>query len=310
MLNAINLKEKHRIFSAPIAEVEHRTAHHADHAVLNVFETRRAAFHFDLRFDHPVVVSMIQGRKVMHLNQKGSFDFLPGQTIVMPASELMYIDFPDATHQAPTQCLALEISDGFVRSTLSWLNEYYPRTDSDAWQWTNDNFLLLNNTPVQDTLNRLISAMVHQGYSKQMTASNATRELIAALLQTQARTFLLQNADKLSTQNRVAFAVKYIREHLRSPISIDDLVNKACMSRAQFFRAFRRELGETPVQFIQRERLRMAKRLMLHLGRTATEACFECGFASLNYFSRTFRQYEGMSPTAWLLSHRRALGVA
>jgi AraC-like DNA-binding protein len=39
---------------------------------------------------------------------------------------------------------------------------------------------------------------------------------------------------------------------------------------------------------------------MLLQGRTATQACYDCGFGSLNYFSRLFKQTEGMSPTAWL----------
>ena len=67
MLDRFNLKEKHKIFSSPATEVEHRTSHNSDHAILNVFETRKITHSFDLKFDNPVVVSMIQGKKVMHL---------------------------------------------------------------------------------------------------------------------------------------------------------------------------------------------------------------------------------------------------
>lgn len=310
MLNGINLKEKHKIFSAPKSDVEHRTSHPADHAVLNVFETRRATESFDLKFDNPVVVSMIQGKKIMHLNERAPFAFTPGETIVMPASELMYIDFPEATAENPTQCMALEISSGFVQSTMEWLNEYFPKTDRGMWEWNKDNFLLLNNIGVQDSLNRLIRVLVENDYGRQMLAGNTTRELIAMLMQTHARHFLLANADSLSTRNRLAHVVQYIRRNLTENLHTDDLAERACLSRAQFFRAFRRELGETPVQFINSERIRRAKRL-LRQGRTATQACYDSGFSSLNYFSRLFKQTEGVSPTAWLARQgmRRHEGV-
>ncbi|MCZ4408922.1 AraC family transcriptional regulator [Cryomorphaceae bacterium 1068] len=302
MLDRFNLKEKHKIFSSPTTEVEHRTSHNADHAVLNVFETRKITHSFDLKFDNPVVVSMIQGKKVMHLKEKDPFEFTPGETIVMPASELMYIDFPEAKQDDPTQCMALEISHGFVHSTMAWLNEYFPKVDKGTWNWTDDNFLLMNNLQVQDGLNRLIRVMVQDNFGKQMMASNTTRELIAALMQTNARHFLLENLKELSTRNRLAGVIQFIRQNISSKLTIEQLADKACLSRAQFFRKFQREMGETPVQFVNRERLRLAKRHMLQNRRTVTQACFESGFQSLNYFSRTFKKYEGMSPNAWRAS--------
>lgn len=299
MLQGLNLVEKYKIFSTPKSEVEYRTAHSADHAVLNVFETSRVTYSFDLKFDNPVVVSMIQGKKVMHLRDKKPFDFLPGQTIVMPSSELMYIDFPEAQQHNPTQCMALEISSGFVQETLSWLNEYFPKVDNEPWTWTKDNFLLLNNQHIQGNINSLIRVLLNNEFGRQMKAANVTKELIMALLQTQARYFLLNNIDKLHTKNRLANVVKYIRTHLHRPIHIKELINEACLSRAQFFKAFQREIGESPLHFINRERLQMAKRKLLSEGKSVTDACFESGFSSLNYFSRLFRNMEGVSPTEW-----------
>ncbi len=299
MLTGINLKEKHKIFSTPKREVEHRTAHSADHAVLNVYETQRTAYQFDLVFDHPVVVSMIQGKKQMHLHSRDPFDFFPGQTVVMPASELMSIDFPEASLDHPTQCMALEISPGFVNGTLMWLNENFPRIDDQTWNWTKDSFHLLHNATIQQDLNRLVRVMVESDLRKDLRATNTTRELIASLLQTQARSLLLANASQLSTRNRLAHVIQYIRENIHRKLDIQDLANQACLSRAQFFRSFRRELGETPVNFINRERIRIAKRALVSQGKSISHTAFDCGFSSENYFVRVFKKMEGSTPGLW-----------
>jgi len=304
MLDRFNLKEKHKIFSSPVTDIEHRTSHNADHAVLNVFETRKITHSFDLKFDNPTVVSMIQGKKVMHLKSIDPFEFRPGETIVMPACELMYIDFPEASQDTPTQCMALEISDGFVQNTMTWLNEYFPKVDDGSWNWTKDNFLLMNNENVQESLNRLIRTMVQNNYGKQLMASNATRELIAMLMQTNARHFLLDNLKALSTRNRLAGVIQFIRKNITSKFTIDELADKACLSRAQFFRSFQREMGETPVEFVNKERLRLAKRHLLQHNQSISQACYGSGFSSLNYFSRIFKKFEGVTPTEWIHTKR------
>jgi transcriptional regulator GlxA family with amidase domain len=131
----------------------------------------------------------------------------------------------------------------------------------------------MNNQNVQESKNRLIRTMVQNNYGKQLMASNATRELIATLMQTNARLFLLNNLKELSTRNRLAVEVHFIQKNITSKFTVDELADKACLSRAQFFRSFQREMGETPVEFVNKERLRLAKRHMLQHNRSVSQAC-------------------------------------
>jgi len=50
---------------------------------------------------------------------------------------------------------------------------------------------------------------------------------------------------------------------------------------------------------VNKERLRLAKRHMLQHNRSISQACYESGFSSLNYFSRAFKKAEGVSPSHW-----------
>ena len=91
-------------------EVENRTAYTIDTAELNIYETQHIAEQVELTFTSPVLASMIRGKKVMHLPGTPSFDFLPGESVIVPGQETMRIDFPEAQTQNPTQCLALAIA--------------------------------------------------------------------------------------------------------------------------------------------------------------------------------------------------------
>ena len=145
--------------------------------------------------------------------------------------------------------------------------------------------------------------LVNNQYGRQLHAANTTSELIAALLQTHARHLLLTDTNALSARNRLAFVIRYIRKNLTRQHAIEDLAQKACLSRAQFFRAFKNEVGETPVQFILRERIEMAKRMLRFRKSSITDVCYQCGFSSVNYFSRIFRKQVGMSPSQWQEQH-------
>ena len=102
-------------------EVENRTAYTIDTAELNIYETHHVAEKVELTFNSPVLASMIRGKKVMHLPDTPSFDFLPGESVIVPSEETMRIDFPEAQTQNPTQCLALAIAPDKVRQVTDLL---------------------------------------------------------------------------------------------------------------------------------------------------------------------------------------------
>ncbi len=90
--------------------------------------------------------------------------------------------------------------------------------------------------------------------------------------------------------------IAYIRQHLSEPLSISQLCRYGCMSRANFFRAFKRATGLSPVAFINRERVLCAAQLLLQDFQSLADVCYQVGFNSVSYFIRTFKKYFGMTP--------------
>ena len=289
--------------------VENRTVYALDGFELNIFETHRTAHRVPLRLDGLALTTMLRGKKVMHLPGRAGFDYLPGESVVVDKDELMEIDFPEACLCQPTQCLAVAIAPDTIRHTVDMLNERYPRAEShQPWDIAGPDFAHLTNTPeLTDTLGRLVAVSRTSDINKDVLAGFTLQELLVRLMQTQARQLIFQDYARHLTTHRFAAVVGYIKQHLAESLTIDKLSALACMSKATFFRVFKREFGLTPVEFIIRERLGEAKRLLRHPLASVAEVCLRAGFNNMSYFQALFKKHEGITPGAYKRDVARTL---
>ncbi|MGC9400722.1 MAG: substrate-binding domain-containing protein [Anaerolineae bacterium] len=98
-------------------------------------------------------------------------------------------------------------------------------------------------------------------------------------------------------QRLVRQAMVYIHEHYAEPISRADLAEHVALSEDYLTDCFRKELGVTPITYINRYRIHQAKILLTETYKSITEIALDVGFSDSSYFSRVFRRETGMSPT-------------
>jgi AraC family transcriptional regulator len=283
--------------------VENRTIYQLPNAEMNVYETHQQADMVELRFGAPVLAGMITGKKVMHLREN-SFDFFPGESVILPAGELMQIDFPEAGIDTPTQCLALAIEPDFISTIVQNLNDRNPRTNAhQEWRFADYNFHFNNDEAVNQVISRLIWLSVENNPAKHIFTELALSELIIRLMQTEARYLLTEHTKLYVHQSRLAHTIQYIREHLADPLSIHQLSQKACMSQTNFFRSFKNELGISPVDFINNERITAAKNLLKQAHVGIYDIAASCGFNNVSYFNKMFKRHTGITPTEFRKKH-------
>jgi YesN/AraC family two-component response regulator len=277
--------------------VENRSVYTMQHCELNVFETRQQSEKVRLVFNDMVLTTMLRGKKIMHLFGSEQFDYLPGESVIVPDHEEMVIDFPEADQQNPTQCIALAVQADILQDTLNLLNEKYPKVErDDSWKIDLSTFHLQNTLEIKTTIDRLLSISTENNAAKDVLVDFTLKELLIRLMQTQARKLILDNYHKNTNTNRFAFVVEYIKSHIHEDITIDKLSNLCYMSKPNFFRCFKREFGISPVDFVIQERIKAAKKLLKDMNVTISQACYSVGINNLSYFFKLFKRVEGITP--------------
>ncbi|UPR59270.1 AraC family transcriptional regulator [Vibrio sp. ED004] len=98
---------------------------------------------------------------------------------------------------------------------------------------------------------------------------------------------------------RLASVVTAIHRLPARHYSIAEMASLAAMSRTQFIEAFKREVGETPGDYVQKWRVSVAQSLLLQ-NKPINWVADEVGYNSYSGFSRAFQHVAGVSPRLWL----------
>jgi AraC-like DNA-binding protein len=93
--------------------------------------------------------------------------------------------------------------------------------------------------------------------------------------------------------------LSYVEQNLTALITVRDLAVLVGLSRSYFARAFKISTGETVRDFINGQRIRKAKALMLSSDAALCAIACACGFSDQAHFSRRFRQMVGATPRQW-----------
>ncbi|WP_298835897.1 AraC family transcriptional regulator [uncultured Roseobacter sp.] len=78
--------------------------------------------------------------------------------------------------------------------------------------------------------------------------------------------------------------------------TVGTLARAAGMSRTSFAVQFQKAMDMTPIDYVTRWRMEIAKTVLLSPGSSLTDAAESAGYASDSAFARTFRKETGMSP--------------
>ncbi len=88
----------------------------------------------------------------------------------------------------------------------------------------------------------------------------------------------------------------YIREHLLSDLSVDQMAKDLYVSRSYLSTKFKNETGMTLSSYIQEQQIARAKDYLKNSDKSILEIATYLGFSSQGYFQNVFKKQTGMTP--------------
>ena len=128
-------------------------------------------------------------------------------------------------------------------------------------------------------------------------------ELLGYLVESRTAARTRANREFRADSPAISFALAQMFSDLKRSWRAGELAKLCGLSERHFFRQFKRETGLSPIDWLRRERIRVAQRKLLDGAKRVKEVCDEVGYHDVFFFSRDFKRHTGSSPSDYRREH-------
>lgn len=152
--------------------------------------------------------------------------------------------------------------------------------------------LLVSEILRENTAYQSISQLRDNKFSHWLTQD--AEELEKLMLEEAKR--LSQEINSADDANTLVAKIKnYIREHI-DEVNRSQIAEYFYLSPSYLSKRFRRETGESLIEYIQKERINLAKELLLYSEYSISDIAVQTGYPNFSHFSKQFRKCVGCTP--------------
>lgn len=108
--------------------------------------------------------------------------------------------------------------------------------------------------------------------------------------------FIMFNGQKLHEDEPIRKAQEFIEQNVTEKITVEELALRFSIGRRHFERRFKKATNNTPVEYIQRVRVELAKKRLENSNMNVSEVVYEVGYSDLKTFRSVFKKITGLSP--------------
>jgi len=106
-----------------------------------------------------------------------------------------------------------------------------------------------------------------------------------------------QSTDTLAIDDlEIAFALRYIRQNAKRPITVDEVAEATAVSRRSLERRFQKILKQSIMQSIRKERVNQISKLLILTNEPISKIAMDFNMCSFTHFAGYFKKETGIAP--------------
>ncbi|HZG16122.1 MAG TPA: response regulator [Candidatus Bathyarchaeia archaeon] len=105
-----------------------------------------------------------------------------------------------------------------------------------------------------------------------------------------------QEACNHAKRQEIVDALKYVFTNLEKKISLEEVASHLFLNPSYFSRLFKKEVGETFVEYVTKLKIARAKELLSQTAEPVGKISERLGYDNLSYFIKLFKSYAGVTP--------------
>lgn len=121
--------------------------------------------------------------------------------------------------------------------------------------------------------------------------------------------FAIFDGQKGHDDDVIKRAQGFIETHAQERLSVESIAAQYALSRRNFDRRFIKATGNTPLEYQQRLKVEVAKKMFETSRRSVKEVMFETGYSDARAFREVFRKITGLLPLEYRSRYNKEAGV-
>ena len=192
----------------------------------------------------------------------------------------------------------VECEEGKMPSDNSWKDgSFYGYSDQGSTTLFLDYKISISDRAkdIDLLLNKCVNSRANHATSGQILLSLYFSEILFHLSEARSQQFPSESPYPQSLSK----ILYYIKENYTRSIRLDDIAEHTNMSKQYCMRLFKKHMNTTINDYILELRMKHAAYLLRETYMNVNQAADYLGFSSVSYFSRTFKQHFGVSPSEY-----------
>ena len=140
-----------------------------------------------------------------------------------------------------------------------------------------------------------IRLQIGKGASVVIGSYNQNRELLVLLMNESWHP--AEHPDRARKKQNLLPVRNYLEVHYTEKIVLDELADRFFISKFHLSRVFKEQFGVSIHAYVRNLRITKAKQMLRFTDKKLEDIGYRCGLGAPHYFSRIFRQVEGITPS-------------